>query len=190
MTIANDTLNTSGVPPKRGLFGRFKKDKRGSVAIEFAMLVLPFSMLVFAIIESCVSFAAQQVMANAADNIGRQIRVGNLRTADATPIEVRKRICEQMSLLVTSGCPGLVYDLKSYASFADVPTTIPRTPTGDVSTSGFTTSVAGQLTVHHLRIFYRWPYVTDFIGHKLAELPDNKTLLYSSMTWMNEPYDI
>ncbi len=187
-TSVSETKNTNIA--KRGLLGRFKKDRRGSVAIEFAMLAMPFSLLVFAILESCISFGAQQVMANSVDNLGRDIRVGSLKAADATAAVVRSKICTQMSILVTSGCPGLEVDLKTYASFADVPITIPRTSTGDVDTAGFTTAVGGPSTIHHLRIFYRWPYISDFNGHKLAELPDNKTLLYSSTTWKNEPFDL
>jgi Flp pilus assembly protein TadG len=189
MTNSTDTIYKSTNTSKRGLLGRFKKDRQGSVAIEFSFLVLPFCLLVFAILESCISFAAQQVMANAVDDVGRDIRTGTLKTAGASPAAVRTLICDQMSILVSSGCPGLEIDLKSYASFADVPTTIPRTSTGDVNASGFNVAVDGPLKIHHLRIFYRWPYVSDFIGHKLAELPDNKTLLYSSATWQNEPFD-
>jgi Flp pilus assembly protein TadG len=190
MTSTIETVNKSANVAKHGLFSRFRKDRRGSVAIEFSMLALPFSLLVFAILESCISFGAQQVMANAVDNVGRDIRVGNLRTVDASAAAVREKICTQMSILVTSGCPGLVVDLNTYTTFADVPTTIPRTATGDVNTSGFGTTVGGPSIIHHLRIFYRWPYISDFIGHKMAELPDNKTLLYSSMTWKNEPFDL
>lgn len=190
MTNSSVSVSKNTKPAKGGLLGRFKNDRRGSVAIEFAMLAMPFSLLVFAILELSISFGAQQVMANSVDNLARDIRVGNLKAADATPAVVRGKICTQMSILVTSGCPGLEIDLKSYANFAAVPTTIPRTGTGDVNTAGFTTAVGGPSTIHHLRIFYRWPYISDFIGHKLAELPDNKTLLYSSMTWQNEPFDL
>ncbi len=190
MTNSSVSVSKNTKPAKGGLLGRFRKDRRGSVAIEFAMLAMPFSLLVFAILESSISFGAQQVMANSVDDLARDIRVGNLKAAAATPAVVRSKICTKMSILVTSGCPGLEIDLKTYANFGDVPTTIPRTGTGDVNTAGFTTAVGGPSTIHHLRIFYRWPYISDFIGHKLAELPDNKTLLYSSMTWKNEPFDL
>ncbi len=185
-TIVQPTSSTA--VQKRGLLGKFKRDRKGSVAIEFTMLALPFSLLVFAILESCISFGAQQVMANAVDTVARDIRVGNIKTTVATPAYIRQQICDKITLLVTSGCPGLEVDLKTYPSFAAVPTSIPRTPTGDVNTAGFGSSVGGPGTIHHLRIFYRWPYVSDFIGHKLASLPGNKTLLYSSATWTNEPY--
>jgi Flp pilus assembly protein TadG len=190
MTNLVETSVMSDTKPKPGLLRRFRKDKRGSVAIEFVMLAMPFSLLVFAIIESCIAFAAQQVMSNAVDTVGREIRVGNLQAADITPAILRTKICEQMSLLVTAGCPGLEIDLNKYANWATVPTTIPRTSDGDVNTAGFTVVAGIDREIQHLRIFYRWPYVSDFIGHKIAELPNNKTLLYASMTWKNEPFNV
>ena len=50
----------------------------GSTAIEFTLLSIPFAVLVFAILESCISFAGQQVMANVTDDIARQLRTGQL----------------------------------------------------------------------------------------------------------------
>jgi Flp pilus assembly protein TadG len=188
MTQILETPGSITHTKKRGLLGKFKKDRRGSVAIEFILLAMPFCLLVFAILESCISFGAQQVMSNAVDNVARDMRTNTLTQAASTPAAVRTKICDQMSLLVTTGCPGLVIDMKPYTSFADIPITIPRTSTGDVNEAGFAITAGGSSAKMHLRIFYRWPFVTDFIGHKLAELPDNKTLLYASATWQIEPY--
>ena len=53
---------------RRALLRRFvtQPPAKGSTAIEFTLLAIPFSMLVFAVLEGSISFAAQQVMANAA----------------------------------------------------------------------------------------------------------------------------
>jgi Flp pilus assembly protein TadG len=62
------TLNHDERPPVRvNALRRFVNNARGSIAIEFAALAIPFSLLVFAILESCISFAAQQVLSNVAD---------------------------------------------------------------------------------------------------------------------------
>lgn len=172
----------------KGLFSRFKKDKSGSVAIEFSMLAIPFAMLVFAIIEVCVSFTEQQVMANVTDDVARQMRTGQMKTADATPAAVRAKICNALQFMAPSGCPGLEIDLKEYPNYAAVPTTIPYTGTGDINTSGFTTVLGGASTINHLRVFYRWPVITDLMSSYLSSLPGKKMLLYSSSTWRVEPY--
>ncbi len=185
------TSKTSEVNKKqRSLIRRFGADRRGSVAIEFVMLILPFTLLVFAVIETCISFAAQQMMANATDDLSRSLRTGKIKPADATPASIRDTICNEIEVLVSTGCPGLELDLREYANFASVPTTIPYTPSGDVNTSGFLITPGGSETINSLRVFYRWPIMTDFMRSRLSTLPDGKTLLYSTMTWRNEPYTL
>jgi hypothetical protein len=73
---------TSGAPGAARCSGVSCATKEGSTAIEFTMLAIPFSMLVFAVLESCISFAAQQVMANAADDVARQFRTGQIKAKD------------------------------------------------------------------------------------------------------------
>ncbi|MBP0685458.1 pilus assembly protein, partial [Mycobacterium tuberculosis] len=63
---------------KSPLFTRFRKDNRGSVAIEFALIALPFFLLIFAVVEVTLSFTAEQVMSNTVDDIARQLRTGQL----------------------------------------------------------------------------------------------------------------
>ena len=71
-------------------------------------------MLVFAILESCISFAAQEVMANATDDIARQLRTGQLRAADVTETSLKKAICDRLEIMVAKGCPDLVVDLREF----------------------------------------------------------------------------
>ncbi len=176
---------TLGAKLGRRFLKRFIKDKRGSVAIEFSMLALPFSALVLAILESGLSFTAHQVMANAAEDLARDLRTGVLKKADATPAAVRARICNDMKVLVSASCPGLYIDLKSYATYGAVPTTIPYAA-GDLNISGFTIAPGDPDTINQIRVFYKWPIYTNFIAKKLADLPDGKTLLFSTLTWRNE----
>ncbi len=172
-------------PLGRRFLKRFIKNKRGSVAIEFSMLALPFTALVFAIIESGLSFTAYQVMANSVEDLARDLRTGVLKKADATPAVVRARICDDMKILVTASCPELYIDLKSYATYGAVPTTIPYA-SGDLNTAGFAIAPGDPNTINQLRVFYKWPIYTNYIALKLAELPGGKTLLFSTLTWRNE----
>ena len=165
---------------------RFTKDRRGSTAVEFALLAVPFLALVFAIIESSVSFGAHQVTANAVEDLARNLRTGVLTKAAATPAAVRSYICDRIDILVPAGCPDLYIDLKTYSAYKDVPLTIPMAG-GDLDPSGFAIAPGGDSTINQLRVFYKWRYYTDFIGSRLAPLPNNKTLLFATTTWLNEP---
>jgi Flp pilus assembly protein TadG len=175
---------------ERGLrrFRRFAKDERGSTAIEFVLLIFPFVLMMFAIIETGLSFATQQVMSNAADDLARSIRVNDVTQADITAAGVRDAICGQISFMVAAGCPGLYIDLKEYAHYSDVPLAIPRKGDGDLNTAGFGITPGGSTTKNQIRVFYRWPIYTNFMRRYLSNLPNGYTLLYATLTWQNEPF--
>jgi Flp pilus assembly protein TadG len=170
------------------LLSRFRRDKRGSVAIEFTMLALPFTFLMFAVIETSVSFAAQQLMSNITDDVARSMRTAKIKPADINDAKLRGLICDRISILTPKTCPELVFDLKQYANYAAVPVKINYTTSGDIDTTGFTTDLGGSGAIQALRVFYRWPIMTDFMRGKLSTLPNGKTLLYAAMIWQNEPY--
>ena len=174
--------------PATSLIKRFAKDARGSTAIEFVLLVFPFVLMMFAIIETGLSFATQQVMSNATDDLARSLRVGELLAADVSQSSVKKAICDQIGFLVPSGCPDLYVDLKTYATYAAVPLNIPRKPDGDLNTAGFTATPGGSSSRNQIRVFYRWSVYLDFMRKYLADLPNGKTLLYSTLTWQNEEF--
>ncbi|MGB8818661.1 MAG: TadE/TadG family type IV pilus assembly protein [Rhizobiaceae bacterium] len=169
----------------RRFLERFIKNKEGSTAIEFALLALPFTALVFAIIESSIAFTAHQVTANAVEDVARDIRT-NVLPAGAN---IRDLICARMQVLVAKTCPDLYIDLGDYAKYDQVPLTLPFNPvTGDLDSSGFGINRGGPGSIQQLRVFYKWPYYTDYIAGKLAQLPDGKTLIFATLTWQNEQF--
>ncbi|TIV05752.1 MAG: pilus assembly protein, partial [Mesorhizobium sp.] len=96
--------------PRPGFFS----DRRGSTAMEFAMLAIPFALLVFAILESCISFAGQEVMANVTDDVARQLRTGQLQRSNVTEASIKQLICSRLEIMVAKDCPGLLVDLREY----------------------------------------------------------------------------
>ena len=182
-------LNKEEQPPRRrSILRRFTRNARGSVAIEFAALALPFSLLVFAILESCISFAAQQVLSNVADDVARQFRTGQIK-AGIEDHEVRDIVCNRLEIVVSSNCPGLVIDLKRYDTFAQAAAQRIPFKDGDLDgdAMGFSPGKAGE--INQLRVFYRWPVITDFMRKSMSNLPDGTTLHFASVTWQNEPFD-
>ena len=173
------------------MIGRFVRNRKGSTAIEFTLLAIPFSMLVFAVLESCISFAAQQIMANAADDMARQFRTGQMKVSDFSDpkIEVRELFCERIQIVVSPGCPGLEMDLRSYPSFAAAAQQKIPFENGDLNPEGFDIDPGPAMSKNMLWVFYRWPVITDFLRKSMANLPDGKTLHFASVTWQNEPFE-
>ncbi|TIW23251.1 MAG: pilus assembly protein [Mesorhizobium sp.] len=190
-TSGNGMDSSARGKPRPGFFS----DRRGSTAMEFAMLAIPFALLVFAILESCISFAGQEVMANVTDDVARQLRTGQLQRSNVTEASIKQLICSRLEIMVAKDCPGLLVDLREYPSFADAATAGFKIVDGDIvltqGASTTTPAVSPGLaeSINMLRVFYKWPVMTDFLAQSMANLKDKKTLHFASVTWQNEPFD-
>jgi Flp pilus assembly protein TadG len=176
-------------PVRVSLLARFVGNRKGTTAIEFAVLAIPFALLVFAILESCISFGAQQLLANATDEIARQVRTGQLTAANLDQAKLQELLCNKVSIMVGPSCAlNIHFDLENYASFADAALARTRVVDGSLVTTGFDVKPGGPLTINMLRVFYEWPVMTDFMASMMSNLSGNKTLLFASATWQNEPF--
>ena len=161
------------------MLARLKKSKDGSAAIEFAILAIPYFMIVFAIIETFLALVGEQLVTNATDTMARKLRTGQI-AADITRDAFRKQFCAEVSILITCSdaeikTPSKLYiDLRTFATFADIPKTIPLKASGgkyydlDDSTFGFIRG--GPQTINMLRVYYRWQVVADIVRPYLTNI--------------------
>jgi len=181
-------------PARRGIFARFRRNREGATVIEFALLAVPFSLLVFAILESCISFAAQEVMANATDIVARQLRTGQI-PADEADQKVKQMICNQLELIVTKNCPGLQVDLRKVETFKEATMLGFRidgskiTLTKGTGNDEFKMDPGKASDKNMMRVFYKWPVMTDFVAKSISGMDDGTALLFSSTVWQNEPFN-
>ena len=190
MFIIQEAVRPSGIAGVRHLAKRFARDRDGSAAIEFSMLAIPFAALTFAILETCISFAAQQVLSNATDDVARQLRTGQIRAADVNQTMLRQLICSDLEIMVADGCPGLEVDLRQFPTFEEAAKLrVKLTSDRDIDTAGFDVKPGPSLSKNTLRVFYRWPVMTDFMRLSMSNLKGGKTLHFATATWQNEPFD-
>lgn len=163
---------------KDGLLARLRKSRDGSAAIEFAILAIPYFMIVFAIIETFLALIGEQLVTNATDTMARKLRTGQI-AANITRDYFRKEFCKEISILITCSdeeikTPKKLYiDLRTFATFADIPKKIPLKANGqyydlDESTFGF--KLGGPQTINMLRVYYRWQVVADLVRPYLTNV--------------------
>ena len=178
---------------RQGFLLYFLRNRSGSTAVEFTLLSIPFAMLVFAILETCISFAGQQALANDTDHLARQIRTGQLKPGpDLCQTALETKICDRLNVIVSaSDCLGaLEVDLQKYDTFALAAATRIKLTDGDIDTTGFYPPEPGKsMSINMLRVFYRWPVITDFMSRLISNLDGGKTLHFATVTWQNEPFD-
>jgi Flp pilus assembly protein TadG len=181
-------------PARPSLLARFVGNRKGTTVIEFAVLAIPFALLVFAILESCISFAAQQLLMNVTDEVARQVRTGQLKATDLTDVKLRELICAKLSIMVGDSCNDpnnhyLAFDLETYSTFAAAAQVrTKKTADNDLDETDFGVHPGGPLTKNMLRVYYKWPVMTDFMARTMSDLKGGRKLLFATVTWQNEPF--
>ncbi|MEM9104523.1 MAG: TadE/TadG family type IV pilus assembly protein [Pseudomonadota bacterium] len=182
-------------------FFRFRRDEDGAAAIEFSLLAIPFFLLIFAIIETCLTFGAEQTLNFAVDKLGRELRTGQITFAagegtDITEEEFRTRLCDEIAIFFSCGDDAderLFLDLQSYATFADIPTDVPVSG-GELDDSAFAFSPGGAATINMLRVYYIRNIAIDMFRPYLANIKKSggsqtdHYLIVATTAYRNENY--
>ena len=122
-------MTAPDAPPakRRGLLGRFCRDKRGAYAVEFGLVALPFFGLLCGTAEvAWVSFNAEQLQA-AVDRAARQVMTGaaqtnNYATANAFVSALLCPTDGSRILPASWDCSKLILDIRTATAFASADT--------------------------------------------------------------------
>lgn len=159
---------------RRWSLGRFGKNRDGATAIEFAILAIPFFIIVFAALETFIAFTGDQLLANANDVMARKIRTGQIK-AGSSETAFRQAFCDEISILLTCSDTEaatedrLFIDVRSYANFSDIPAAVPRKD-GDLDTGSMTFAPGGPETINIVRSYYRWSVTFDLVRPYITNL--------------------
>lgn len=104
----------------------YLKNREGTAAIEFAILAIPFFMLLFAILELAIVFFINSTLNHSVSEAGRQIRTGNFQ-ACGSQANFKKLVCNNMRGL--GNCEKrLRIDVVSGSDFGSITLTEPPEP--------------------------------------------------------------
>ena len=168
------------------MLNRFRRAKKGSAAVEFAMLAIPFFLLLYAVIDTSLVLFATSTLENGIAAAGRQIRTGQAQAANLTQAQFRTLICNQISMLLACDA-RLAIDVRKFNSFGNV--NLPAAIDANGNLTGnyqFNMGVAGDIIV--VRAFYAWPVLTPDFGSPLVNMSGNARLLQAAMAFKNEPF--
>lgn len=159
------------------LLGRFFRNRKGTASIEFAILALPFFVVIFASLETFVAFYGDQLLANATENIARKIRTGQITLSTTNEAQFRQAFCDEISVLMKCSStevatPSKLYlDVRAVTDLSQFPVAIPRKAgSTDVDTSGFRFNPGGSGTFNVLRAYYRWSVTADLVRPYVTNL--------------------
>lgn len=165
--------------------GRFRSDKRGAAAVEFALTAFPFFALLFAALETGLIFFAEQTMESGVARAARLIRTGQAQGGKFDETMFKDAVCHYM--IVVSNCQSNLHvDVRTYKSFKNTDFTAPVS--GGKLKDNFTydPGVGGDIVV--VRAFYEWQTYFSFFGYDMTDLSDGKRLLGAASAFRNEPF--
>ncbi|MGO3928549.1 TadE/TadG family type IV pilus assembly protein [Rhodopseudomonas pseudopalustris] len=168
------------------LMRRFGRNRRGSAAIEFALIAPIFFGLLFAIIEVALMFFAGQVLETAVQDSARLILTGQAQGGSFSQSKFRDDVCGRLGGLFT--CSGVFVDVQSYGTdFSKVDISPPIDANKNfVDNMKYAPGQAGDVVV--VRAFYQWPLFVTGLGYNVANLSGSKRLLTATAAFRNEPY--
>jgi Flp pilus assembly protein TadG len=181
------SMPSSTVPKAtlRSVLRRFRRNRRGSAAVEFALVAPVFFALLFAIIETAMVFFAGQVLETVTQNSARMIMTGQAQTAAYTQAQFATYVCNQVPALFN--CANISIDVQSYPAFSSV--TINSQIDGAnnfINNMQYSPGGAGDIVV--VRLFYQWPLFVTGLGYNIANLAGSQRLLSATAAFRNEPY--
>lgn len=165
---------------------RFRKNRDGATAIEFALVAAPFFALVFAIIETALVFFAGQVLETGVADAARLARTGQAQQQGMDEAAFKQRICERTVGLFNCG-DSLMVDVRRVNNFSAVDLSQPIDEDGNLM-QNFTFELGGPGEVMVVRAFYEWPTFVPGFGLNMANLANGKRLLASAATFRTEPF--
>lgn len=177
--------NTENRRGRQRFFGRFRRSESGNVAIEFGMLAIPFFILIFAVIETCIIYFATSNLDSAVAGAGRLIRIGAVQAGGMTEQQFKDEVCSRLHVI--SNCSStLKVDVRNFSNFGGV--TFPSLVDGNgqvVEDTVFQPGGAGDIVL--VRVYYSWGVLSpSLIG--LSNLDGGGRLVAASVAFRNEPF--
>jgi len=165
----------------------------GVTAVEFAFFAVPFVFLLIGMIEIGMLSTAGTLLQGATDDAARIIRTGQAQESADPQGAFEDRLCRKVDVILD--CDDLVYEVikldesQGFGGISDNMALLEPTfdADGNLASDGFDPGAENSLII--VRVTYRYPLLSPFVGPFFSDKNDNTRLLMSTAIIQNEPYD-
>lgn len=174
-------------PSFMSLLRRFRRNRNGAAALEFALVAPVFLVLLFAILETALMFFANQVLETMTQNSARMILTGQAQDAGYKSADFHAYVCSQIPALFT--CANISIDVQSYTSFSSITFSNQIDSTGNFISSNLNYIPGSPGNIVVVRVFYPWQLFVTGLGYNIANMANSQRLLVATAAFVNEPYN-
>jgi Flp pilus assembly protein TadG len=176
---------------------RFRRNRHGSAAVEFALVAPMFFALLFGIIQTALVFFAGQVLETITQDSARIIQTGQAmtpggvtatQTGALTQAQFQQYVCSQIPALFN--CTNVFIDVESSPSSQAWPTSFSSQidSNGNFISNNLQYNTGGPCDIVVVRLFYQWPLFFTGLGYNISTLSGNGRLLSATAAFRNEPF--
>lgn len=173
---------------------RYAKSESGAAAVEFAMVALPFFMLLGVILETGVMMFFEYTLQASVQKASRLIRTGQAKTLALTAASFKTEICKTAGLLMDCTSKVTVYVDSDPTGFGALkakfptPTTVGSASDGSPGPAAFN---CGQpLNAVGVVATYDWNFAFPFMNFNANTSVTTKRRLTGVVMFANEPFPV
>jgi Flp pilus assembly protein TadG len=169
---------------------RFRRARRGSAAVEFALVMPPFFLLIFGLAEVGMMGFAQTSLNYAVAETARQIRTGQAQLDGVSESDIHDQLCSELNTFMMLTCEGNAYlDVSRFDSFTSAGDGV-ESPIedGEFQGDGFGYAPGAASDIVVVRAYYRWKIMTPMFEPMFANAGNGERILVSTMMFRNEPF--
>jgi len=172
---------------------RYRDARDGATAVEFAILLIPFSAMLFAIIELGIIFFIQATMGNAMQQAARDIRTGQFQDSGGFASAFESLICDNMAGL--GDCSSIRVDVVTSPTGRFEPDMLNPTPTSDPAdpdapppmlASTYVDTGPRAVVVVRVQYYHDLAFPGEYT--KLANASGNTRIIETVTAFRNEPF--
>ena len=159
----------------------------GTVATEFALVGLPFIIMLIGFVEVCLFFSSAVSLEGATNDAARMIRTGQVQAAGDPVTVFQNTLCNAVSGLIN--CGGLQYQVIPIAgnSFGNAAALAPQfDANGNLINQTFDPGTSSGDVL--IRVVYQYVFLTPFLGRIMTGGAADQAMLMSTIIIQNEPY--
>lgn len=183
-------MRQSRLPRPDRFAARFMRADKGSVAVEFGLVVMPFLVMIFALLELAMALLAYTTLETATQVASRQIRTGEFQQAVGhSKTDFRALVCANMSWLSAQCASDSYVDVQTFSNFASLAGNSPQA--GGAFNPNVTCFNPGNPTdIVLVRIYFKWRLFTPFLDTALENMGTGSglRLMSTATAFRNEPY--
>ena len=161
-----------------------QSSRRGTAAIEMAMLLLPFAMVLVGVFEVGIHVGRYAILQDAVKTASRLITTGQITSSDK--VKFLNSISQNTYGIIDANTLSVF--VNAYDSFSAIPVAFQTAfnSSGNASNQSFQTGTGNQVVV--VRVSYWYSFETPLVSSLFSSSSSSSSIFTTTLVFRNEPF--